>query len=98
MKTYGKFYNRIFALLVVTVLAAAVLSPQLAMPSYVNAQQTIAEIDEMIDGVLRWKKAKSGGDVTDNLLDSTVDFAGTSPADWYAVAVGRLGTADGQAN
>ena len=56
---------------------------------------TDADIENAVEETLAWRRSASGGSESGNLFGG--DFlsgAGSSGADWYAVAVGRFGLAD----
>lgn len=50
------------------------------------------------DGIVAWKKADNGSTPDGYLLNAEyLQLAGTTPGDWYPIALGRLGTPDNAA-
>lgn len=68
----------------------------LALPA--GAAGASADVAEVANGIILWKKADVGSGADGYLINDTfLRQAGTTPGDWFPIGLGRLGVADGQA-
>lgn len=68
----------------------------LALPA--GATGVSADVAEVANGIILWKKADVGSGADGYLINDTfLRQAGTTPGDWFPIGLGRLGVADGQA-
>lgn len=68
----------------------------LALPA--GAASASADVAEVANGIILWKKADVGSGADGYLINDTfLRQAGTTPGDWFPIGLGRLGVADGQA-
>lgn len=68
----------------------------LALPA--GAASASADVAEVANGIVLWKKADVGSGADGYLINDTfLRQAGTTPGDWFPIGLGRLGVADGQA-
>ena len=68
----------------------------LALPA--GAASASADVTEVANGIILWKKADVGSGADGYLINDTfLRQAGTTPGDWFPIGLGRLGVADGQA-
>lgn len=70
-----------------------------AMPLWVHAAghkaYSTAELEEIIQGIIDWKKLDNGSTLDGYLMnDAYLELAGTTPGDWYQVGMGRFGYKD----
>ena len=63
----------------------------------VGAETSAPTPSEVADGIILWKKADVGADPDGYLINDTfLEQAGSTPGDWYPIALGRLCISDGQ--
>ncbi len=69
------------------------LSPGMAIS--LKASQEKEDILQIAQGIVNWKKIDNGSTVDGILMnDSFLALAGTTPGDWFPIALGRLGLPD----
>ena len=60
-----------------------------------NKEYTSDNFLSVADGIIAWKKADNGSEPDGYLInDKYLENAGTTPGDWYPIALGRLGIQD----
>lgn len=60
-----------------------------------NKEYTSDNFLSVADGIIAWKKADNGSEPDGYLInDKYLGNAGTTPGDWYPIALGRLGVQD----
>ena len=60
-----------------------------------NKEYTSDNFLSVADGIIAWKKADNGSKPDGYLInDKYLENAGTTPGDWYPIALGRLGIQD----
>lgn len=84
----------------ITALVLSILSLYvfIAFPCRANAEArgyTYDELYAVASGIIDWKKLDNGSSADGCLINDTfLELAGTTPGDWYPIALGRLGYED----
>ncbi|QVK19354.1 terpene cyclase/mutase family protein [Mycoplasmatota bacterium] len=81
----------------VLLLIAIVLIGGMGFPSANSAfaKERDFDLEEVIEDLINWKKSDVGATNEENLINSTyLQFAGTTPGDWYPIGLGRYNYSD----
>lgn len=90
----GKRKNYISLLLICCILIVATPA-KLNLAKQVHKGYSIAEINQIIEDLIHWKKESIGLKENENLFTNNfLQYVGTTNGDWYAIALGRLGYLD----
>lgn len=94
-KTFAINIIGIFAL--IAIVCAVALLPLHISDGTAYAATSYADVKTVAQGIIDWKKSDVGGTKDGYLINDTfLQYAGTTPGDWYPIGLGRIGIEDNQ--
>lgn len=94
-KTFAINIIGIFAL--IAIVCAVALLPLHVSDGTAYAATSYADVKTVAQGIIDWKKSDVGSTKDGYLINDTfLQYAGTTPGDWYPIGLGRLGIEDNQ--
>lgn len=88
--------KKLLTTLAVFVLLFGVFS-QSVLAASEAARTGAADFQTIAQGIIDWKKADNGSSADGFLINNAfLEFAGTTPGDWFPIGLGRFGVADDQ--
>lgn len=87
--------------LIAVILCLFSLTGALSVPLTAQTQSTpakvyaVSEIENVIEGIIKWKKTDNGSTPDGYLINNTfLELAGTTAGDWFPIGLGRYGYPD----